>query len=66
MKKDLTLHRDGRVTLWNVLSQTWDTYPAREVGTPGCAVPAAVLATLSDVERVAISRHAAKRARGAS
>ena len=46
-------HRNGTVTLWNILTQSWETYAADRV-------PASVLATLSEGERERIAKLASK------
>lgn len=43
-----TYHRDGDVTMWNTLTQTWHRFTL---------VPDAVLATLSEAERERVMRH---------
>jgi len=46
-------HRDGTITVWNILTQSWLRISASRV-------PASVLATLSFVERARIARIASR------
>lgn len=46
---DITIHRDGTVSLWNVMTQTWERWPAG-------AIPDDVLAALPEVQRQRIQR----------
>lgn len=50
---DIKFHRDGSITVWNVLDQSWCRIPAARIGD-------GLLATLNDYERARIARHAAK------
>lgn len=49
--KDFKLHRNGKVTFWNVYEQGWVCIPAANF-------PDHLLATLNDSERERIARHA--------
>lgn len=44
----ITIHRDGTVSLWDIISQQWRRLPAGDV-------PAAILATLTEAERSRIA-----------